>query len=838
MRADCIAAVAQAMGRELTAQEAKGIEDRIFGAMRRGAKADPQAWLAKPEAVRLQEAAQLARTELLAESALKKQRLELSVLAVSRLHQLRDDQDAAGVTGLKGLDRMIAFHADAKGQTMSIESTSKAIANDALRQMIGTLESSNPRWFGLFENKDGIRAIVKEIFGESTGVKEAAEGAKLWRDVSAALRQRFNASGGDVGLLDDWGMPHHHSQVRVAKAGAEAWLDDIMPRLNRERYVNADGTRMNDDQLNLFLHHAWETIATGGANKIEPGQPKGTGARANRGSESRQIHFKSADDYIEYQSKYGDRSLYEVLVGHVQGVSKDIALVETFGPNPDHVFRMLRDEAVRDAKMADKTKAGKIDQAAVTTENLYNLVSGKTLPVASEGLARSFDTLRNWLISSRLGSAVVSSMSDEATIYLTAHVNNLPAMRVFANELAALNKANPMEERMAMRAGLALDTMISSLNRFGNENLGASFSSRLANTTMRASGLNALTEARRRAFGVTMMSSLGSVVREHANLAALDATDNRILLSKGITETDFAVWKLATPEDWGGGNNTMLTADSIYRIPDAALADFGDPLKLKQQAATRLLGTVLEETDMAVITPGVKERELMLSGIQRGTWKGELARSFFLFKSFPISMITRHWSRGMSMPNTGGKAAYIATLMAATTVLGAATMQVKEMLAGKDPRNLNPLGEHGVKNWMKAMLQGGSLGIYGDFLFSENSQFGTSAIASFLGPVASLADDAIKLTQGNAMQAARGEDTHAGAELVRFIKGITPGANLWYAKAALDHLVFHQLQEYFSPGYLSNMRRRAQSEFGQQFWWEPGEISPERAPDMAATWAE
>lgn len=387
---------------------------------------------------------------------------------------------------------------------------------------------------------------------------------------------------------------------------------------------------------------------------------------------------------------------------------------------------------------------------------------------------------------------------------------------------------------MALRAGLGLNTLLSSLNRWGNDTMATSGSSRIAGAVLRASGLNALTDARRRAFGVTMMSSLGQVAKDFDSLAKLEASDLRILKSKGITDTDWQVWRAAKQEDWGGGNDTMLTPESIYRIPDADLQAMGikNPRAAKEAAATRLLGTVLEETDMAVIEPGAKERTLMLSGLQRGTWKGELTRSFFLFKSFPISMLTRHWSRGMNMPTGTGKAAYLATLMAGTTILGMASLQVNELLAGKDPRNMNPAEDGGVRNWMAAMLKGGSLGLYGDFLFSESSQYGQSALASFLGPVAGLGEDVLKLTQGNVMEAARGEDTNAGAEIVRFARSNAPGANLWYLKGALDHLVFHQLQEYFSPGYLRKMKRRAQKEFGQSYWWEPGEAIPDRAPDI------
>jgi hypothetical protein len=832
MRPECMRAVATALGRPLTAVQARDIETRIVRAMRNLAKDDPVAWRAKPQTERLAEAGKLAAEELLGEAQLKQQRLALQTNALARLAQHKADQAARGITGLDSLDRLVAFNADGKSHGLSVESQAIAIERDSLRQMLDTLEASDPRFFGLFENHQGIRDLTREIHGEDSGNPIAKAGAKVWKEITTGNRERFNRAGGDVGLLDDWGMPHHHSQRKVRKAGRDAWVAEILPRLKREKYVNEDGSRMSDPQLVEFLGEAYKTISTGGANKMQPGQPKGSGMRANRGNATRQIHFKSADDYLAYQGRFGDRTLYEVMVGHISGIAKDIALVETFGPNPDHTFRFLRDQAVQEMKADEANEVGDVDNAAINAENLYNIVAGKALPVASKRLAESFDTLRNWLVASRLGSAVITSFSDDATLHLTGHLNNLPAMQLFRNELAALNPANRMEKRMALRAGLAMNTLISSLNRFGQEGLGRSFSSKLANTTLRASGLNALTEARRRAFGVTMMSSLGSVVREHATLSAIDAADNRILLSKGITEADFAVWKAAKPEDWGGGNDTMLTPDAIYRVPDSAIAHLGDPTKLREQAATRLLGAVLEETNMAVIEPGVRERALTGAGMQRGTWKGELVRSVFLFKSFPLAMIARHWKRGMSMPNRGGRAAYLGTLLAATTVLGMASLQVNELLQGRDPRRM--VGDGAGRNWLAAMLKGGSLGLYGDFLFSENTQQGRGQIASLAGPVAGNVEEILKLTVGNAHEAARGDKTHFGAEAVKFVRGNLPGANLWYTKAALDHLVFHQLQEYFSPGYLSKMRQRAQREFDQSFWWEPGETLPGRGPNLGA----
>lgn len=835
MRPECIAAVTKAIGRDLTSKEATDIEARVRSAMRSEARADPSAWQAKTAAEQLELVGEAVAKQLAGEAALKKRRVVLQSAAIDRLGASISDMRTRGISGLDALDRVIAFHADGKSNVISIESQAKAIERDSLRQMLDTLTGSNPKWFGLFENQKGVEDIVRAIFGETNGVApEAVKGAKEWASGTAALRERFNRAGGDIGALEDWGLPHHHSQSMVAKAGRDQWVTDTLPLLDREHYFNEDGSRMDDAQLTDFLKEAWTSIATGGANKLTPGGPKGSGMRANRGNESRQIHYKDARAYLEYQKSYGERSLYEVLISHIAGVSKDVGLVETFGPNPDNAFRYWRDSLVQEGKLAEPVNAGKFDERAIRTENLYNEVAGKTLPVASARLASTFDTVRNWMVGSRLGSAVITSFSDDATLYLTGHLNNLPAIKLAANELAALNPANRTEERMALRAGLAMNSLISSLNRFGQQGLGSAFSRKLANTVLRVSGLNAMTEARKRAFGVTMLSSLGSVTKEHPRLADLDASDYRILLSKGLTETDWSVWRAAQLEDWSGGNNTMLTPESIYRIPDAKLAELGDPTQLKEQAVTKLLGIVLEEADVAVIEPGATEKIVTGANLQRGTWKGELTRSFFLFKSFPLAMISRHWARGMSLPNTGGRAAYIATLLAATTVAGMVSLQIGEVLKGRDPRTLNPMARGGLRNWMAAMLKGGSLGIYGDFLFSDATQHGQSPFATLSGPVLGTVEDVTNLTQGNIMQAVQGKDTNAGAEMVRFVRGNTPGASLWYAKAALDHLVWNQLAEYYSPGYLAKMRVKAQQDYGQKYWWEPQDVAPDRAPDVGA----
>lgn len=823
MRQECIQAVQQAAQRNLTAAEIQNIEDRIYRNMRQLARNDPSSWRQMSDAERLRRAGQLASEEFQHEAALKKRRVALTIAARARLDAFIDSYE--GKDGkLEALNRTIAFHADGKSNFLSVESRGKATRDYALSQLQEAFEAVDPRYFGLFEDEAGVRDLVFEIRGQKTNNAKAKAGAKAWKEVADLLRRRFNDAGGDIGYLETWGIPQHHSMDKVGRVSQDKWVSDIIGKLDRKYYTKEDGQLMNDTELSAFLGEAYNTIATGGLNKLGDSGLKISGSRANRGNASRQIHFKDADAYLEYQKQYGDRSLWEVMVGHLEGISKDIALVETYGPNPDHVFQSMLTEFKSEAATENPSRTGKIVRLANSTENLYNFIAGKTQPVANPHIARWSDNIRNWMVASRLGSALLASFSDLGTMYLSAKVTNLPMNQLLKNQLEVMNPTNKTELARARRAGLAMESLLGSVNRWAMDNMGPSTARWAATAVMRASGLTAWSDAHKRAYGVTMMGSIGDVVSRTNDLKSISPDDHRILLSKGVTEQDFSIWKLALQEDWGNGNTTMLTPESIMRIPDSAVQHLGSPERVKFDAMRRLLGAVTEEVDIAVITPGAREQMVTGGGLQRGTWKGEIVRSFFLFKSFPISVVMRHWTRSMGMPSAGGRAAYLASFIASTTILGAVSMQITDLINGRNPKNM--AGEHSGKFWLNALLKGGGLGLYGDFLFSDHTRYGGGALASMLGPVAGLIDDVVKLGQGIPLNAVEGKNEQTGGDLVKLGKGLIPGANLWYAKAALDHMIFNQMQEYFSPGYLRKMEQRSKKEFNQTYWWRPRDMTP------------
>jgi len=841
MRPECIKAVTQAIGRPLNQQEIQGIENRVRRNMKQLAQTDTT-WQSKTAADRLNEAAAKSAKDLVAEADLKKKRVALTILAHDRIDSY---MQRFPEHPLEGLDRMLAFSSDGKSGILSIESSTRAIRDDSISRMLDVIDQTKGKFMGLFQDEAGNLALVRELHGEDSGSAVAKTAAKQFKDTAEQLRQRFNRAGGDVGFLDDWSMPRDHSQVKVAKDQTK-WVADHVQWANRGKYLKEDGTPMNDAELTDFLNHAWVTLATGGTNKLEPGQAAGNGMRANRGSESRQIHYKDAESFIAAQKAYGDRNLLELLIGHIDRAARDIALVESLGPNPSNQMRYFLDAGQKATDMARPTDAVKTAKQRRKIEHLFEEVAGTREPPVSAALANGFDTYRALNVASRLGSAVLTSVTDQGTLGLTASMNGMPVMKVFANELRMLNPASAADRRIAQRAGLGLNQLIGSLNRFGADGLGtneqvagriAKFSQTAASKVMQASGLNALTAGSQRAFGATMLDTIGDMTRRHDSFAAMDPADAKRLAGQGVTDTDWSVWRLAQPEDWRGVGDTVLTANSIYRIPDADLVPMARQLKttpqrLKDQAATKLLGAVLDETNMAIIEPGSREKAMMHGGIERGTWKGELTRSFWQFKSFSISMMMRHGARGMAQEGWG-KAGYLAALVASTTVLGGMAIQLGEIAAGRDPKDITDdkkWGVPGLRFGLASFLKGGAIGLYGDFLFSDTSQGGSSPLAALGGPIAGDLEAVFKLKDN----AADVEVNQTGGKLVRLAKSHLPGANLWYTKAATDHLIFNQLQDYFSPGYLRRMKQRAHKEFKQSYWWEPGDSTPDRAPNLGA----
>jgi hypothetical protein len=157
--------------------------------------------------------------------------------------------------------------------------------------------------------------------------------------------------------------------------------------------------------------------------------------------------------------------------------------------------------------------------------------------------------------------------------------------------------------------------------------------------------------------------------------------------------------------------------------------------------------------------------------------------------------------------------------MAGLTIAGYMAMTMKDMARGiwppRDPFRTDPLSDlvpvPVPSTLMAAMLQGGALGLYGDFLFGTKTRHGQSFLESASGPVLGSAGQLFKI-----YESARDGDPNGGL-MLDFALNNTPFINLFYTRPALDFLFINELREAVRPGYLERQRKRLKQERGQEY---------------------
>lgn len=844
MREACIRAVRNALGREPTQAEVRNIETRVQSAMLRGARENPAAWRALSQEERLTEAGRRAAQDLVAEAGKTKQRTELAIIAQDRLNNYRASQVAQGndANGVDALERVLVHKYDERnGGMRPVESQANATFDFAMSQIADIFETVNPGlWQRIQRDIRSMEPLRKAFVDALHGVREnippeIVQAAERYHEIAGALREQFNAAGGVIGKLEDWGAPHTWSGRLAERIGRDQFVEDMLAAANKKRYVHEDGRYYTDAELRDFFAEAWATIVSDGMTK-ETGGAFGNGnpraVKANRGSQHRVIHLMPEAAY-GVLSKYSDQNVLEAMVSGLRRMSRDVALVEGLGPNADARFHEQLNTAMREAAQIDPTQARKLQGRARYLQNLYDTIAGNNPPPVRGMWESSMRTLRNIQVASKLGSAVITSISDFATLYQTAILNRLNPMQVMLNSSLAWRSKS---RRYARRMGLMMDTVLADMERFSGETFNAhDISSQAASAVMRISGLSFVTNARRLGFSMTMMDAIGHLTRQrqYADVTKLAESDRNILAAKGINQATWDIWRAAELDNWGA-NHTLLTPDNIMAVE-------GVPLEARRQAVIDLLSIVREEQDLAVITPGARERAAMQFGTQGGTFAGEMIRSVMLFKSFPWTFLTRHGERMLMSERGGDRFAYFASLFVFMTMGGAMAQWINDLLSGKDPRTMNVMSSNpdqrsiAVRNWLQASLKGGALGVYGDFLFAQTNPYSGNTMAeTILGPNVGTASELQRLTTGNVIEAIQGEDTHIGSEAVRFARGHTPGANLWMTKALTDRYIWNQLMEMTDPGAVDRMADRQRSMQGTSYYWAPNQLQPERSPDLGA----
>ncbi|WP_313338507.1 hypothetical protein [Stutzerimonas nitrititolerans] len=665
--------------------------------------------------------------------------------------------------------------------------------------------------------------------------KEAQQIARIMQKYQETARVDANRAGAFIRKLPGYVVRQSHDPYKLQRAGFKQWRDEILPLLD-ERTFEAGS------DVDGFLLATYNGLVSGVHLKVSTGQPNGfKGPRnlAKKVSAERVLHFKDGVAWDQYNKVYGTGSLREAFLGGLDRSGQSTGLMRRLGTNPEGNFEAALDELQLAFKEDPEAMRRFQDDRRGMLKTRFAEIDGSASIAVNHTGARVAANLRAWQSMAKLGGAVISAVTDLPVAASEMRYQGKGMLGSMGTLIGGmLSGKKPAEQREILSSmGVFFDSVRGEVvSKFSaDDSLGGKMS-RAQQLFFKLNGLTWWTD--------TMRSTAALMMSHHlAYNRALNWEQMNPDLRRTLELFDFDAGKWDLVRNTGAklaDGREYMTTQGIDDIADADLAGYltskGRTVnaaaigELREELRGSLRSYITDRASYAVIEPDARTRAMMRRGTQPGTVAGELLRFVGQFKAFPVAILQKSFGRELygrgyqpgayganpgreliqAMRGGNGEKLGIAQLMLWTTLFGYGAMATKDLLKGREPRPADD-----PKTWVAAMLQGGALGLYGDFLFGEANRFGGGLTQSLSGPTLGLIDGGYDLFA----RARDGDDTAAAA--VRYTIQNTPFANLFYTRAALDYLFLHSLQEALNPGSLRRMERRIEKENAQRFLISP-----------------
>lgn len=782
-------------------------------------------------------------------AALAKKGTALTIIARDRTQAHVETLRKGGLSPEKAV--LAVFEGTVKGIQQarhSIYATKLAFEARYIGDMMAEVLREVPEALKLTRDKAFGADIVREMFElrkdgapGSTGNKDAAKIARIFAKHAEVSRTDLNALGSNIGKLDDWGGPHAHDATKLLGVTDDQWVAAISARLDLARSF----PDLSAEEAAAVLKSTYLTITTGKSNRLtgaRKGEFLGPRNLAKSLQKDRVLHFKSADDWLAYQQQFGHGNIWTGMLHHQRKMAAVASQMQMLGPNPEIMLGSLLDQMQGDIRNDPKlTPAQKAKQiASLTFEGNGQLrqalaeAQGVTSSVNPDGItaARIFGGYRAVQSMAKLGGAVISSIADMVTQSANLKYQGRSLFASYHDQFVGMIKATARatgqdEKQVAYLLGEGMDGMLDNIHAsaFAEDSLPGAMSSAMSKF-FRYSGLTGWTD-NIRAVGARMMAAhMGSMSGK-----AWTALPDQFRFVIGQHGIDEARWNVIRQAAFDGPNGKRyVTPDRISALSDEHFAPFivgqTTPAKLaraKLDTELSLRRFYSDEINFGVIETDARSRRTTLRGSQAGTFVGELLRSVFQFKGWPISFGQRVLGRAVyGQRNVVDGGLHLAHLIAGLTIAGYVSMTAKDYIRGYDRRKfVNDDGSVNLKTFGAAFLQGGAAGVYGDFLFGQVNRFGGGALDTIAGPgigaASGFADLALKSRDrlyDKYVEAREGKND-LRAQWLNFALQNTPFVNLAYVRPAMDYLFLNALRESISPGFLQRQRQQRQADYGQ-----------------------
>jgi hypothetical protein len=696
----------------------------------------------------------------------------------------------------------------------------------AMEEQLGMkppITETNPDIIRLAEAMEGYSEMIRLKLND-----RGANISKLWGYIVRQshdpylVRDAAKVLGKNLEDMDDGIDPNLKSKKDINyNRNYKAWRDFVMEKLDQERtFAGVEDI----EEFMLFVYNSLvknQYLKSDGAEFTFGSRQTARGkdvAKAAGLSAKRVLHFKTADNWFDYNDKFGVGNLKESFFSGLQTAGRNIGIMDTLGTKPADNFNKIK-----------KAVGNKLNKLGRSTQDLASdakfdkflkVVDGSIYTVENFAVAKYSAIARAIASMAKLGGATVSAAADIGLYGSEMRYQGRSFLGGMAEAVGSLGKIKNTQQKKDIAEGLGFIADNTIYDVAGRYQVGDNLS-------------KGFTKAQRFFFKLNLLSWWTNTLKEGSMLGmanyfakqknlAFDLLNPQLKSLFNVYNIDSTKWNIIrkTAMEKADDGKEFINIGLLDQISDAdvkKITGLDDLSKRelqieKDKFKASVSGMLLDRSIYAVIEPDARVRATLTQGYLGGTGMGEAIRFFGQFKAFPLSIVQKVLGREIDYfkgPNKDLARGIVGlgSIIVTSGLLGYLSMTIKDLLKGRSPRDPTKLN-----SVMAAFLQGGGLGIYGDVLFQE-TRSGGDIIGNIAGPVPLTAFDLVQAIK----YGIRGEGGKAGRTAYRAVSQSIPFMNLFYLKTAFDYLIGYQIMETMSPGTLRRIERRMKKNYNQDF---------------------
>jgi len=671
--------------------------------------------------------------------------------------------------------------------------------------------------------------VVEEAYAPGSTKDKAAESmAKSVKDLFEWLNKRANMEGASIHTNELWRLPQRFDRLKVRQFTREEFAAR-MESLGDWDVIKYNGKLVPEANRREVLMHMYDNIR-GDGPKIEPGQSKGSANIATRLNEQRFFYYKDAKSYLASMKDFGAGNVYDQILGTIHIMSRDIAMMETFGPNSQSGFNFMKRMVEDQGRTLELASDGSKRKSVIKTRNetlsalddQYKLLAGHVVGPEENLPALYANNAMGFVKAPLLSGVLLASFPDIAAVKSLSHaVAGLPTtgfMRSYVKNFLL----NPKDFRQsAIRSGLIAHNLISMSHtyaKFHGPLEGSKWVQHWADFHSRIGLATHHNQVVQNAYGMEAMGEFA----EQAKKKFDDTPFSTQMAARGITEADWDHFRAQAIHD-PGGFHQLRPIDLINSIEGDA--------KHNIRVGEKFQDYLIWATHQSFPNPDVVIRQMRGDANSPATVAGVALRGIMTFRSYPLTIMTNQLGAIARLPTSGSSIKAFAKFALMMTLFGAASMQMKALKDGKDLYDPTD-----PTFWAASIANGGSFGLAGDMIY--NSIKGGSLSKAIATPYGQALDATVR-PLGDLFQSAKNKfgigqfkETHATRDAVKL--AATYGPQTWWLKLLMERYFYDTILQSGDPAAFAEKQRRViqqSQDTGQQMWWAPGQAP--RAPQVS-----